>query len=234
MKDSIVVTGGTKGIGRAIINLFADKGFDIVTCSRSSADLEGLKAELNSKYPNVGVSFIVADLAIKEEALKFADFARLHVHSLKVLVNNTGAFIPGKVSEEEEGVFEKMMDTNLSSAYHITRRLVSSVKNAKGHIFNMCSTASIMPYVNGGSYCISKFALLGMTKVLREEMKPFNVKVTAIMPGATLTTSWEDSDLPEDRFMNATDVAHAIWGAYAMSPRSVVEEIVIRPQLGDI
>ena len=234
MKSSIIVTGGTKGIGRAIINLFADKGFDIVTCSRSEADLEGLKAELNSKYPQVSVSFMVVDLSIKEQALKFVEFARSNVHSLKVLVNNSGAFIPGQITEEEEGAFEKMIDTNLSSAYYITRGLVQPIKNAKGHIFNMCSTASIMPYVNGGSYCISKFALLGMTKVLREEMKPFNVKVTAIMPGATFTSSWEGTDMPEDRFMKADDVAHAIWGAYAMSSRSVVEEIVIRPQLGDI
>ena len=149
-------------------------------------------------------------------------------------MNNAGAFIPGKISEEEEGDFEKMIDTNLSSAYHITRSLISLAKNSKAHIFNMCSTASIMPYVNGGSYCISKYALLGMTKVLREEMKPFGVKVTAILPGATLTTSWEGSDLPEDRFMKADDVAHAVWGAYAMSDHSVVEEIIIRPQLGDI
>lgn len=234
MKSSIIVTGGTKGIGRAIINLFADKGFDIVTCSRSEADLEGLKAELNSKYPEVAVSFMVADLSVKKQALKFADFARSASHALKVLVNNAGAFVPGSITDEEDGDFEKMIDSNLSSAYHITRSLISAVKNANGHIFNMCSTASIMPYVNGASYCISKYALLGMTKVLREEMKPFDVKVTAILPGATYTSSWESSDLPEDRFMKADDVAHAIWGAYAMSPRSVVEEILIRPQLGDI
>lgn len=234
MKSSIVVTGGTKGIGRAIINLFADKGFDIVTCSRSEADLEGLKAELASKYPTVEVRSKVADLSVKEEALKFAEFARSASHSLKVLVNNAGAFVPGGIIDENDGDFEKMIDTNLSSAYHITRCLINAVKNAKGHVFNMCSTASIMPYVNGGSYCISKYAMLGMTKVLREEMKPHHVKVTAVMPGATLTTSWESSDLPEDRFMKADDVAHAIWGAYAMSPNSVVEEILIRPQLGDI
>ncbi len=234
MKSSIIITGGTKGIGRAIINLFADKGFDIVTCSRSEADLEGLKVELAEKYPEVAIYTMVADLSVKEQALKFANFARSASHTLKVLVNNTGSFVPRSITEEEDGDFEKMIDTNLSSAYHITRLLISSIKNAKGHIFNMCSTASIIPYVNGGSYCISKFALLGMTKVLREEMKPYGVKVTAIMPGATLTTSWEGSGLPEDRFMKAEDVAHAIWGAYAMSPHSVVEEIVIRPQLGDI
>lgn len=234
MKSSIVVTGGTKGIGRAIINLFADKGFDIITCSRSQADLEGLEAEINTKYPNVSITSMMADLSKKEEALIFADFVKSNEHELKVLVNNSGAFVLGTITEEKDGDFEYMINTNLSSAYHITRSLISSVKKAKGHVFNMCSTASIMPYVNGGSYCISKYALLGMTKVLREEMKPFDVRVTAIMPGATYTTSWESSDLPEDRFMKADDVAHAIWGAYAMSPRSVVEEILIRPQLGDI
>lgn len=164
MKSSIIVTGGTKGIGRAIINLFADKGFDIVTCSRSEADLEGLKAELTSKYSNVDISSMVADVSVKKEALSFADFAISKVHHLKVLVNNAGVFIPGSISEEKDGDFETMINSNLGSAYHITRRLISSIKNAKGHIFNMCSTASIMPYVNGGSYCISKYALLGMTK----------------------------------------------------------------------
>ena len=70
MKSSIIVTGGTKGIGRAIITLFADKGFDIVTCARSEADLEGLKAEVASKFPTVVVSSMVADLSIKKQALK--------------------------------------------------------------------------------------------------------------------------------------------------------------------
>lgn len=98
----------------------------------------------------------------------------------------------------------------------------------------MCSTASIVPYVNGGSYCISKFALLGMSRVLREEMKPFGVKVTAVLPGATLTASWDGTDLPKERFMQPEDVAEAIWTAYSLSPNSVLEELLIRPQLGDI
>lgn len=234
MKRSIIVTGGTKGIGRAVVNLFADKGFDIVTCARSEADLEGLKVEIEAKHPDITISTMPADLSVKEDTNKFIEFARSHVHALDVLVNNTGIFIPGKITEEEDGILEKMLDTNLTSAYYITRGLIKPIESAKGHIFNMCSTASIMPYANGGSYCISKFAMLGMTKVLREEMKPQGVKVTAIMPGATLTASWEGTDLPEDRFMKPDDVAHAIWHAYAMSPRSVVEEIVIRPQLGDI
>ncbi|MEQ8575130.1 MAG: SDR family NAD(P)-dependent oxidoreductase, partial [Fulvivirga sp.] len=118
---------------------------------------------------------------------------------------------------------------------HLTRGLIHGMKEKRaGHIFNMCSTASFVPYVNGGSYCISKFALLGMSKVLREEMKEHNVRVTSIMPGATLTASWEGVELPEERFMKPEDVADAVFNAYSMSDRTVIEEIVMRPQLGDI
>ncbi len=234
MKKAIAVTGGTKGIGRAIINLFADKGFDIITCSRSKADLEGLKAEIMVKNPGVVLEGVEADLSGKEGVDVFVQFARTHAAELKILINNSGMFLPGQVHTEEEGVFEQMLATNVGSAYHITRGLIHHIINNKGHIFNMCSTASITPYINGGSYCIAKYALLGMTKVLREEMKDQGVRVTAILPGATMTSSWAETDLPEERFMRPEDVAHAIWGAYAMSDRTVVEEIVMRPQLGDI
>jgi short-subunit dehydrogenase len=234
MSKAIAITGGTKGIGRAIVNLFADKGFNIITCSRSLADLEGLKAEVNAKTQEVFFESIATDVSTREGVNKFIDFAQTHSTGLQVLINNAGTFIPGQTMTEEEGVFETMISTNLSSAYHITRGLIQNIMNNKGHIFNMCSTASTMPYANGGSYCISKFAMLGMTKVLREEMKEHDVRVTAIMPGATLTTSWEGTELPEERFMSADDIAHAVWGAFALSPRSVVEEITIRPQLGDL
>ena len=234
MHKAVAVTGGTKGIGRAIITLFADKGFDIITCSRSEADLAGLKAELEKKNPEIKFEGIEADLSTREGVDVFVEFAQTHLTNLLALVNNTGVFIPGKIIDEEEGAFEKMIDTNVASAYHVTRGLIHNLMNNNGHIFNICSTASIMPYVNGGSYCVSKYALLGMTKVLREEMKEHGVKVTAVMPGATLTESWEGTDLPEERFMNPGDVAHAVWGAFSMSERSVVEEILIRPQLGDL
>ena len=98
----------------------------------------------------------------------------------------------------------------------------------------MCSIASIRAYPNGGSYAISKFALLGFSKVLREELKDFGIRVTAVMPGATRTASWNGTDLPDERFMKVEDVADAVYAAYALSGRSVVEEMIIRPQLGDI
>jgi short-subunit dehydrogenase len=128
-----------------------------------------------------------------------------------------------------------MMGANLYSAYYTTRGLIASMKTrGQGHVFTLCSIASIKAYPNGGSYAISKFALLGLTKVLREELKPSGIRVTAVLPGATRTSSWDAVALPEERFMKPEDVADAVYGAYSLSPRSVVEEILIRPQLGDI
>jgi short-subunit dehydrogenase len=94
--------------------------------------------------------------------------------------------------------------------------------------------ASFMAYPNGGAYSASKFALLGFSKSLREEMKPYNIKVSAIIPGATYTQSWSETDLPQSRFMSPEDIAHMLYQIYLLSERTVVEEIVLRPMLGDI
>ncbi|MEQ8240517.1 MAG: SDR family NAD(P)-dependent oxidoreductase, partial [Cyclobacteriaceae bacterium] len=130
---------------------------------------------------------------------------------------------------------EDLINTNLYSAYHVTRGIVPSMKERKtGYVFNICSTASITAYANGGSYCISKFAMYGMSKVLREELKPHGIKVTSVMPGATLTASWEGADIPNERFVKAEDVAAMVFSTFMLSDRAVVEDLVIRPQLGDL
>ena len=98
----------------------------------------------------------------------------------------------------------------------------------------MCSVASIKAYDNGGAYSVSKFALLGFSKNLREEMKPYNIKVTAVIPGATYTDSWSSSGIDPKRFMEATDVAEMIYAASQLSVQACVEEILLRPQPGDI
>ena len=235
MNPLVVVTGGTKGIGKALVERFLGEGFDVITCSRSDNDLRTLEKEMSERFDNTRLFYQVADLSLKEDLAAFIDFISSKNQFAEVLINNTGVFIPGQIHNETEGTLEKTIETNLYSAYHLTRALVPAMmEQKKGHIFTICSTASIMAYPNGGSYCISKFALLGMTKVLREEMKPHQVKVTAVLPGATFTDSWKGTDLPEDRFMDAKDVADTIWAAYTLSPRAVMEEILIRPQLGDL
>ena len=234
-KKLIVVTGGSKGIGKVIIHKFIRHGFDVVRCARSEFGLKLMQEDMQDFKPGANVFTFVADLSTKEGRDNFVDFVKSLNRKVDVLVNNTGYFAPGQVHNEEDGVLEKMIETNLYSAYHVTRGLVNDmIYNQDGYIFNICSTASIMPYVNGGSYCISKYALYGMTKVLREEMKEHNIRVTAILPGPTLTASWDGVNLPPDRFIKSEDVADAIFGAYSLSKQSVIGEILIRPQLGDI
>ena len=235
MSSFAIITGGTKGIGRAAIERFLDAGFDVATCSRNEKDLAELKENMEFRFPERKVFILKADLSLRAELNEFVLFVNSCWRPVDVLINNTGVFIPGQVHNEEEGVLEKTVETNLYSAYHLTRSVVGGmIDRNKGHIFTICSTASITAYPNGGSYCISKFALYGMTKVLREEMKPYGVKVTAILPGATLTESWNGTTLPAERFIDSMDIADAIFAAYALSPRAVMEEILIRPQLGDL
>lgn len=235
MRKLIIVTGGSQGIGRAILTKFVAEGFDAVTCARHAADLEVLKMQVEKLNPGATVFVRRTDMSVKEEVKAFGEFVTSLDRPVNVLVNNAGYFVPGEISSEPDGNLESMINANLYSAYHFTRVLVPQMKTLRsGHIFNMCSIASIQAYHNGGSYAISKFALLGFSKCLREELKGHRIRVTAVIPGATKTRSWEGAGLPDDRFIRPDDVAHAVFSAYALSPNSVVEEIIIRPQEGDI
>ena len=230
-----IVTGGTKGIGKAICDILMENGFDISITARNIDDLNNLKSDYNSRYPNQDVQVYQVDMSIKSEVINFAEEVCKSTDRIDILVNNAGTFIPGQIINEEEGALEKMIETNLYSAYHMTRGIISKMlTQRKGHIFNMCSIASFMAYPNGGSYAISKFALLGFSKSIREEVKDKGVKVTSVMPGATWSASWEGVDLPEERLMKASDIAKSVYAAYQLSDSAVVEEIVIRPQLGDL
>lgn len=234
MTKSILVTGGTKGIGRALINRFAEEGFDIYTCARNAGDLSALENDFREKFPDQQIFVMQADLSSKEEVINFSKEVKERVVP-DVLINNTGIFLPGAIHSEPEGNFELMMQTNLYSAYYLTRAFTAEmIERKSGHIFSIGSIAGLTAYANGGSYAISKWAMLGLTKCLRQELKDFNIKVTSVLPGATFTASWEGVDLPIERFMKVEDVAVSVWAAYNLSPSSVVEEIVIRPQLGDL
>jgi short-subunit dehydrogenase len=108
------------------------------------------------------------------------------------------------------------------------------IQKGKGHIFNICSIASLKAYPNGGSYGISKYALHGFSQNLRTELKDKGIKVTGVYPGATYTNSWLGSGVAPERIMEANDIAHMLYAATQLSQQAVVEEIILRPQLGDL
>jgi len=230
-----VISGGTKGIGKAIIDLLSSNGVNIAVCSRNQEDLEALKTELLKKNSDLNVITTVTDMSVKEQVVAFGNKINEEWGAVDILVNNAGLFIPGELAKEEDGALEQMINTNLYSAYHLTRTLLPGFLEKKsGTIFNMCSIASKIAYPNGGSYSISKFALLGFSKVLREELKEQGIRVTSILPGATWSNSWAGVDLPKERLMEAEDIAKVVWNTIQLGPSAVVEEIILRPQLGDL
>jgi len=227
-----IITGATKGIGRAVAELFAKNGFNVAVCARTQADVVALKANLEETY-QIEVLAQVVDMSDKKAVKAFMASILAEWKTVDILVNNAGVFLPCELSNSEnEAAFEMMMDLNLYSTYYMTQGVLPSmIAQKKGHIFNMCSIASIMPY---GAYAVSKHAMLGFSKVLREEVKDKGIRVTAVLPGATYTASWAGTDLPQERFMKAEDIAQSLFDIYKLSDRTVVEEIILRPQLGDI
>ena len=235
MNRKAVITGATKGIGRAIAESLATEGYDIAVCSRSAEDLADMQKDFAQRFPRIQLLVHTADVSKKEEVKIFAQFIDNQWNRVDVLVNNAGAYLPGAIHTEGEGRLETLMETNLYSAYYLTRALLPlMMAHKKGYIFNMCSIASLNAYPNGGSYSITKFALLGFSKNLREELKPHGIKVTAILPGATWSDSWAGFEAPEERLMQPRDIAEVIVSALRMSVGAVIEDIVLRPQLGDL
>ncbi|MBN8786999.1 MAG: SDR family oxidoreductase [Terrimonas sp.] len=232
---NIIITGASKGFGKSIAEKFAANGWNVYMCSRTEKTLYQARDEIRQQYPSVKIEAKPFDLGSKAEVQAFGKWILSLNISIDVLINNAGSFEPGSVYNEPEGVLENMIAVNLYSAYHVTRTMISKMMEQKqGHIFNMCSIASLQAYTNGGAYSISKFALAGFSKNLREEMKPFGIKVTAIYPGAAYTDSWAGSGVDPKRIMESNDIAEMIYAAAKLSPQACVEDIVMRPQLGDL
>lgn len=227
-----LVTGASRGIGKAIALKLAQNGFNLILSARNKANLAIAEKEVKAVSTGKVLSFL-ADLSKPAECKKLVkDILNLDL-PLDVLVNNAGVFAQGPLLEEY--ALEELMQVNVFSVHTITQGLFPAIKKSpQAHIFNMCSIASIEAYPNSGTYTTTKFALLGYTKSLRVELAPLNIRVTAILPGATLTDSWEGVDLPLNRFVKSEDIADTLWAAYQLSDTANLEEVVVRPTPGDI
>ncbi len=230
-----VITGASKGIGKAIAQKLVMENFNLIICARDQINLDKTVAELQKINAQVEITGVVTDMGKKRDIEKLAAMITKKFYHIEILVNNAGAYQPGNIHTEADGVLEEMLAVNLFSAYHLTRSLLPGmIKRKSGHIFNIVSVAGLPAYPAGGSYSISKFALMGFSKNLREELAPHNIKVTAISPGATQTASWDGVKVEPGRMMQPEDIADVLWSAYNLSPQTVVEDIVMRPIAGDM
>jgi short-subunit dehydrogenase len=230
---NVIITGASKGIGKAIATIFAANGHNLFLCSRNEVTLYKTMEELGTKFPAITIKAKAFDLS--KHAKEFAAWVLAQGIDVDILVNNAGLFEPGSIHNEPDGLLQNQIETNLYSAYQLTRALLPGMMQIKnGHIFNICSIASLHAYKNGGAYSISKFALDGFSKNLREETKTYGIKVTSVYPGAVLTDAWGNFDNSKHRIMEASDIAQMIYAASQLSAGACVEEIVLRPLLGDL
>jgi short-subunit dehydrogenase len=223
-----IITGATKGIGRAIAIKLAGEGYNLAICSRNEAELSGLASTLAAF--NIQVHYRATNFASKASIYEFCDFCSTVFEHVDLLVNNAGVFIPGNFLDEDDDSFEQQLQINLSSAYYLSKYIGRQMRTqASGHIINICSTASKQIKENAGSYAVTKSALLSLNNVLRDELATHNVKVTAILPGSTLTASWDGTEIPKEKFVQPEDIAESISQLLKLSTGANVDELIIRP-----
>ncbi len=230
----VVVTGASQGIGQAVAEAFAQEPeARLALMARSQDKLDAVAAQCRARGAEAAVfpCDVTDDAAVHRTAT--AILARWGAPD--VLVNNAGFFQPGAVRETTAELFRRQVAVNLTSAFVVTQAFLEAmVVRGRGHLFYMASVASIRAYEGAAAYCAAKHGLLGLARVVREETKALGLRVTTLLPGATLTPSWDGVDLPEARFMPPEDIARALVDIYHLSDRTVVEEILLRPQPGDI
>ena len=231
---TVVITGASQGIGAAIAEAFADEpDVRLALVARSREKLERVAGRCRERGAEADV--FPCDVTGDEAVAQTSEVILKRWGAPDVLVNNAGAFQPGTLEEVTPAAFREQIEVNLTSAFLVTRAFLAPMKRrGRGHLFYVASVASIKAYPGGAAYGAAKHGLLGLARVVREETKEAGLRVTTLLPGATFTPSWEGTDLPEARFMPPEDVARTLLDVYRLSPRTVVEEVILRPQLGDV
>lgn len=226
-----VITGATKGIGKAIAERFAMAGFDLTITARSSTDLTILKTTLEKKY-KIRVHTRVANFQKKSDVVLFAEFVKKQATTTDVLVNNIGQYVPGRLFEEGGDKLLEQIQVNLMGAHYVTSALSERFKKQrKGHIFTIGSQLSKAIREEAAFYTISKQALYTWHKLLIEEMRPHNVKATFVMPSSTYTSSWEDVKVKSEELIQPEAIAESIFHCYNMSGTAIVDEISMKTML---
>jgi short-subunit dehydrogenase len=234
MKNALI-TAATKGIGRAVSIAFAKQGINLSICSRNEQDLSDFKQELQNINPEITIVTMVTDCSKRDELKNFASFTEKKLGFVGIIVNNVGMYKHVSILNDSEDSFQKQIDTNLMPAYELYRFFGESmVSVGEGHIFNICSVAAINPIAEAGVYSVTKYALLGLNKVMRLEMQGHGVKVTAVIPGSTLTDSWKGIEVDKNTMVLPEDVASAIVNILSMSAGANVDELIIKPATGQI
>ena len=227
----VLVTGASRGIGAALADAFAARGARLALVARSADAL----AAVAERCAAAGARAFPCDVTDDAAVASMAEAVRQWGGVPDVVVNNAGLFEPGGLADTAPEAFRRQLEVNVVSAFLVTRAFWGEMlARGSGRVLMMGSVASVRGYPGGTAYGAAKHALLGLARSLREEAKGTGVSVTTLLPGATRTGSWDGTDLPDDRFMPPEDVARVAVEVASLSPRTVVEEVLLRPDAGDL
>jgi len=230
---TVLVTGASQGIGAAVAEAFAARGARLALVARNAAALADV-AERCRQRGGEAEPF-VCDVTDDAAVEAMAEAVRQWGGVPDVVVNNAGAFEPGGVLETSPAAFRRQIEVNAVSAFVVTRAfLAGMLERGSGRVLMMGSVASVKGYPGGVAYGAAKHALLGLARALRAEVQGTGVSVTTLLPGATRTGSWDGTDLPGGRFIPPEDVARVAVEVATLSGRTVVEEVLLRPDAGDL
>jgi NAD(P)-dependent dehydrogenase (short-subunit alcohol dehydrogenase family) len=234
-KTVILITGASQGIGAAIAKVFANElpGCRLALVARSEKNLRAVAKACLKLGANAEI--FPGDVSVEADVEAIARAVGSHFGMVDVLINNAGVFRAAPFAETSVKDFDELIAANLRSVFLMSRAFVPAMaKRGRGDVFNMSSIAGLGAYPNSAAYCAAKFGVTGLSKVLREELREKGVRVCCVHPGATWSPSWSSSGVKAERIMPAEDVARAFFDVYRLGRRTVVEEIVLRPQLGDL
>ena len=222
-----VVTGSTKGIGRAIAAALVAEGVGTVVSSRTAGDVERTVADLAARGPAKAAG-LACDVRDHGQVRRLMAFAVERFGGLDILVNNAGIGGQGNVADLDPAVWRAVIDTNLTGVFYCCHEAIPLMRaRGGGYIINMSSLAGINAFPGSSAYNASKFGLNGFSEALFQEVRHDGIRVSYVMPGSVATPSRDPAR--KGWALEAEDVAAAVIGLLKTHPRSLTSRLEIRP-----
>ena len=225
-----LITGGSRGIGKAIARRLAALGAAVGICGRDEEKLILAARELQATGANVLAHR--ADVTKEREVRAFVDAAEKQLGAIKILVNNagTGGGGFGAIQEKTEPEWDQVMNTNLKSVFFVSRAVIPGmIQRRSGDIINISSLAGKNTFAGGGIYCASKWGLQGLSGCMAEDLRAHGIRVSVICPGSVATDFTGRGPKDPSKVLTADDVAHAVAMVATQGPQSFLSEVHLRP-----
>ena len=223
-----LVTGGNRGIGKAIAERLATLGAAVAICGRDAKRLEATGEELRKRTDKVFVQ--TADVSRAKDVDKLVASVEAKLGAISILVNNAGIGLFGPTHEKGEDEWDRVLSTNLKSVFLMSRAVVPSmIRESRGDIINISSLAGRNTFAGGGIYCASKWGVMGLSGCMAEDLRDKGIRVTVICPGSVATEFSGRGPKVEGTALRPEDVAHAVEGVLTQRAGSFMSEIQLRP-----